>query len=85
MNLFLICFKKWKEIENKITEKANEARDNLKYLTTFKSVFEPLYQSNIPLMMNTIPKLMSAIRLIINCTRYYNQNEKISTLFVKVR
>ena len=65
-------------------EKLNEARDNLKYLGTFIQYFEPLYQDNIELIINTVPKLMNAMRLIYNYSNYFNTNEKISTLFIKV-
>jgi dynein heavy chain len=67
-----------------MTEKRNEARDNLKYLSTFIQYFEILYQENIQLIVDCVPKLMNAIGLIIRFSSYFNTNEKISTLFIKV-
>jgi dynein heavy chain len=67
-----------------MTEKRNEARDNLKYLSTFIQYFEILYQDNIQLIVDCVPKLMNAIGLIIRFSNYFNTNEKISTLFIKV-
>ena len=68
-----------------MTDITNVARDNLKYLSTFIKYFEPLYQNNLDVIMDTVPKLMNAIRMINNCSNYYNTNERISTLFIKVK
>ena len=67
-----------------MTEKLNEARDNLKYLSTFTKYFELLYQTNMEIIMNNVPKLMNALRLINNHSNYFNTKEKLSTLFIKV-
>ena len=67
-----------------MTEKRNEARDNLKYLSTFIQYFEVLYQNSIELIMDTVPKLMNAIGLVNSYSNYFNTNEKISSLFIKV-
>jgi hypothetical protein len=37
---FLQAYKRWKGIELKLTDAANEANDNVRYLTTLERAFE---------------------------------------------
>ena len=76
--------RRWKQIDVKITEHANEAKDNEKYLKTLEKFIEPLYQSQPLQIIDTLPALMNSIKMIHTIARYYNTTERMTTLFAKI-
>ncbi|PAA86956.1 hypothetical protein BOX15_Mlig012039g1 [Macrostomum lignano] len=76
--------KVWRQLDCRITDAANEARDNVKYLYTLDKFFGPLSKCNPVTMQEHIPALINAIRMIYTISQYYNTSERMTTLFVKV-
>lgn len=76
--------KKWKELDGRITDAANEAKDNVKYLYTLEKFFGPLVKCNPVSIVEHLPSMMNAIRMIYCISQYYNTSERMTSLFVKI-
>jgi len=76
--------RRWKQIEIAITEAFNEAKDNVKYLTTLEKFIEPLYNGTPATIIDTLPALMNAVKMIHTIARYYNTTERMTNLFAKI-
>jgi dynein heavy chain len=76
--------RRWKQIDVTITEAANEAKDNVKYLYTLERFIEPLYSGNAESITDTLPALMNSIKMIHTIARYYNTSERMTSLFQKI-
>ena len=50
-------FKRWKHIDNSITDSLNEAKDNVKYLATLDKYTEPLYNGDPQQIIESLPVL----------------------------
>lgn len=68
----------------RVTEALNEAKDNVKYLQTLEKFIEPLYDGNPETIKDTLPALMNSIKMIHTIARYYNTNERMTGLFMRI-
>jgi len=75
---------KWKEMDAKITDAANEARDNVKYLYTLDKFFSSMTKATPAAITESIPSLMNAVRMIHSISQYYNSSERMTSLFLKI-
>ena len=80
-----VQLRRWRQIDINITEAANEAKDNVKYLTTLDKFPEPLYTGTPNTIIDTLPALLNSVKMIHTIARYYNTTERMSNLFMKVR
>eukprot|EP00439_Symbiodinium_sp_Y106_P063853 s629_g9.t3 len=76
--------RRWKQIDISITEAFNEAKDNVKYLTTLEKFIEPLYSGTPSQIIDTLPALLNSVTMIHTIARYYNTSERITNLFSKI-
>ncbi|XP_045497912.1 dynein axonemal heavy chain 8 [Colias croceus] len=76
--------KKWRALDNQVTDFYNEAYDNVKYLYALEKYCEPLYRCDPLTMQQFIPGLLYTVRMVFATSRYYNTTKQISTLLVKV-
>ena len=71
-----------------ITETLNEAKDNVKYLNSTLKFLVPLYEyanttgeSQTVILMDIIPALVNALRMIHASSRYFNTTQRMTNLF----
>lgn len=70
-------------IDRQVTDCANEAKDNVKYLYTLDEFAEPLYRGDPTVIAPSIPALINAVRTMYGISRFYNTSERMTSLFVK--
>jgi dynein heavy chain len=74
----------WREIDVQITEAANEAKDNVKYLSTLERFFDPLYGTDPSAIIDTLPALINGVKMIHTIARYFGTSERVTKLFMKI-
>lgn len=76
--------RQWKQIDMNITEAANEAKDNVKYLATMERFVEPLSSGDPEMIVDLMPAMMNALKMIHTIARYFNTKERMTRLFMKI-
>eukprot|EP00116_Pleurobrachia_bachei_P002700 sb/3462962/ len=74
----------WIKFDQKITDAANESRDNVRILEKLFELCKPLYYSDPMGIKPNIKKIMESILLIYTTSKYYNTTDCMTHLFVKI-
>ncbi|XP_054862859.1 dynein axonemal heavy chain 5 isoform X2 [Amphiprion ocellaris] len=74
----------WRELDGDITVVANEAKDNVKYLSTLDKFFGPPGKSTPTSMLQHIPSLMSSIRMIHGVSQHHHTSDRMTALLLRV-
>ena len=74
----------WKAADAALTDNLNEAKDNVKYLSTLDKYTEVLYSGTPPQVIDMLPGLLNNIKMMITIARYYSSAERMTALFVKI-
>eukprot|EP00002_Diphylleia_rotans_P021973 TRINITY_DN428_c1_g1_i1.p1 TRINITY_DN428_c1_g1~~TRINITY_DN428_c1_g1_i1.p1 ORF type:complete len:4548 (+),score=958.95 TRINITY_DN428_c1_g1_i1:229-13872(+) len=76
--------RRWKLLDNQITDATNEAKDNVKYLSTLEKYTEPLYTGSPSSIVDTLPALMNNVKMMHTIAKYYGTSERMTNLFAKI-
>lgn len=74
---------RWRALDIQITDAANEAKDNVKYLATLEKSLEPMYNARVAEITESLPALMTNIRMMYTIARFYSTSEHMTRLFIK--
>jgi len=74
------CFTSWRSLDNKITDAGNEAKDNVKFLSTLDKYVDVLYNGSIEDVEDILPPLMTNVKMMQKISRFYNSSERMTTL-----
>ena len=77
-------WKKWKVIDKMITDALNEARDNVKYLSSLEKVSQLLYSGEPVEIIDALPAIFNSVKVIFTIARYYGTRDRISILLSKI-
>eukprot|EP00741_Cyanophora_paradoxa_P015322 tig00000194_g14791.t1 len=61
-----------------------EAKDNVKFLTTLERHFKNISGGNLTIIMDTLPSMMNAIRMVWIISRHYNTDERMVPLMERI-
>ena len=74
----------WADCDIALTDAINEAKDNVKYLTSLEKYIEPLYSSLPSHIIEILPSLIKNISMMYNIAKYYSSKEKMEKLLVMI-
>jgi dynein heavy chain len=77
--------RKWKQTEISLNESLNEARDNVKYLSSLDKYLEPMYTGTPEDVIEIVPALMNAFHMMNSISKYYSGSvERMTMLISKI-
>ncbi|CAH8436226.1 unnamed protein product [Dicrocoelium dendriticum] len=75
---------KWIDLDKKVTNAYNEAKENVKFLSTVEKLCAPLNQTDLKLIIKKMPNLLKSLGLIYQHSTFYNTFSNMTVLFVKI-
>ena len=76
--------KHWREVDTKLTESLNEAKENVRYLSSLEKYCEALEKESPVVLLNILPALISNIFMMYTIARYYSTERNMMVLFCKI-
>ncbi|XP_058453053.1 dynein axonemal heavy chain 8 [Malaya genurostris] len=76
--------KKWRLMDNEVTRKLNESRENVKYISSIERFWDPLYRCDPEEVSMHIASLLTIIRQVYKTSSFFNTSERITGLLSKV-
>lgn len=68
----MLLLRRWRQVDVFITETANEAKDNIKYLSSLQRFVDPFYNGSINAMVDAVPALLNSVKVSVSLyTRSY--------------
>lgn len=58
-----LLLRRWKQVDVFITETTNEAKDNIKYLSSLQRFVKPFYSGSISTMVDVMPALLNSVKV----------------------
>ena len=74
----------WKQTEDNLIVLLNEAKDNVRFMTSIEKFWDPLYRCEPLEIAENILNLLQAIRTVFNKSKFYNTDLRISGFLSKV-
>jgi dynein heavy chain, axonemal len=66
---------------SELTKLAAEARDNVKFLTTLERHFKNINSGPLPSILDTLPPMMNALRMVWIISQHYSDDVRMGNLF----
>ena len=76
--------KQWRETDARLTEALNEAKENVRYLSSLEKFFEALEKESPVVLLNILPALINNIQMMYTIARYYSTERNMMVLFCKI-
>eukprot|EP00960_Hanusia_phi_P052484 761485-Hanusia_phi.AAC.3 len=76
--------KRWKQLDEQMTDAMNDAKDNVRLLSDIDPLLEPFYSGDLLQVRAALPDLFSRLKLICSVSRYYCTRRRSTRLLFKV-
>lgn len=75
---------RWSEQDKSLTDRANESRDNVRFLSQLERATSVLYGGSLEMMHASLSGIMKAIGNVNSVSQHYNSSKHMTALFIKV-